>query len=217
MLSFVEEYGTTLDSLLSDDVNLRETDAYGNTLLHVACKLALGEYEPETPPQIDGSPEATSSEIACRLAALLRARASDDLSCAHRWHNNDGYTPLHVAIAHGSAPICEVLLAAGASVNVRTLPLAWHLYPVVQTHLCGQWARRDKSGKMVSLQAPDQTALHLAVGLLVERGGSQPASSEAMSVDESDAADTRLVRLLMSHDADLNALDSSARTPLQVT
>jgi ankyrin repeat protein len=195
-----------LQSLLSDSVDVSEPDLEGNTPLHLAVKVALGEIIGETPliEELD-APTLQWSEVASSLGTLL-TRRSDALVASHKLHNMEGFTPLHVAVASGNASVCEVLLRSGALVNAYSLRRAWLLYPGAHTQMtCRYWVKRDATGMIDPHQETDQTALHLAVLLLID--GHRPH-------DDVEVLGT--IRLLLKHNADPTALDCRRRTPLQL-
>jgi len=181
-----------LRSILPSGVDLSKVDTDGNSPLHLAVRAAIGEAEDEEPfIEVDGEASDASS-----LAAALERFPASAVSAALQLHNRkDGRTPLHLAAAGGSSSVCEVLLQAGAAVDSYTLRRA--SLPQIR---CGYWVVRGSAGQVQPLnKAADQTALHLAVECLVEE----------------QSEDTALVRLLIEHGADVGALDSRRRTPLE--
>ena len=157
-------------------------------------------------------PAPSSMEIVSKLGDLLRRRSSSSigaaqLEAAHKEHNKDGLTPLHVAVASGSIPVCEELLKAGAPINAYTFRLAFCMHLNGRALTCGHWVKRGKTGKFERLQETDLSTLHLAVSVLIDR--CSPCHSNK-------GVDTSLIRFLIDNGSDVDALDGRGRTALQM-
>jgi len=138
----------------------------------------------------------------------------------------DGSTPLHSAAAHGHTAVARLLLAAQADVNARTnagltpLHLAALLdHPDVAILLLDNHADVNaKSGAGVG--DDNGKGIHvvsamLGAGFTVPHGdsyggGATPLHLAAMSGYK------ELAEILLAHGADINARNSSGKTPLQL-
>eukprot|EP00966_Prymnesium_polylepis_P190805 4421937-Prymnesium_polylepis.1 len=198
-----------IESLLADGADLSAPDADGLTPLHKSVMTALGDIVGDEPliEEVD-APVSSLKEIAGRLDIMLSRRTSSVLAEALMVRNKDGHTALHLAVTEGSVPICEVLLKAGAPTNTYTLrrATALHRAGARATNCrpaghCSHWVEIDDAGVVEQTAFTDLTPLHVAVGLLLSQAPQE---------------DTALVRLLMAHGADVNALDSRRRTPLRL-
>ena len=195
----------------------------GDTMLHTAVKTALREEaasaEEEPPNEIHASTSALDQCLRDRSARLVLGFSVSELACAQRLHNKHGLMPIHIAAAHGNAPVCEALLKAGAPLNAKSIR-----GPIVSGHFCHapQWGKRDgKGGKLKAVAKADKTALHFAVGLLCDRCEECDTPSEEGEADTeadegSEECDTTLVRLLLSRGADVNAVDFDGATPFHM-
>lgn len=206
-----EELLALLDLQLAESYDLSSYDVDGNTPLHLAVHSALGNMVGGSVIVETEVRMSTLSELASRLDFLLSRLPSSDIEAPLHLHNKDGYTPLHIAVANGSALVCKVLFKAGARINAYTLRSAWRMCPNGRT--CGNWVKRDKTGKVEPRQATDQTALHLA--LQASTAGWAAADSWRRNNDDVDV-DVALVRLLLENGADVNALDFRLRSPLHI-
>ena len=190
---------SSINSELAQSADLSKVNG-GDAPLHRAVRAACGEHEPSF--DVDGD----NASLAACLDAALALFSAAALAAAFRLHNlKDGQNPLHLAAARGSFPVCEVLLQHGAPIDSYTLRRAALPRFYGCTHNCGYWVVRGRAGQLEPLnKATDQTCLHLAIDYLAEE------QSETQRVD-----DTALVRLLIDRGADVGALDSRRRTPLE--
>lgn len=192
-------------------VVLHAQDCNGETPLHLAVKQALGNVPDEVTPteplieEVDVEAMDRLDSCLCHTSThLIHGFAVSELLCAQRMHNSDGFMPIHIAAARGNVPVCEALLKNGAPINARTL----RRDPLVRHGFCRppRWGKRNNDGDLVEITMADKTSLHLAVHLL--RGQHE--------VNEEDELDTTLVRLLLSHGADVNAVDFNGETPFHI-
>jgi ankyrin repeat protein len=112
-----------------------------------------------------------------------------------------GWTPLYVAVMHDQNEIAKLLLAAGASVNRRSV--AW-LY--------------DADGRLPLELAATRRNTEL-VRLLLERGAEVDArdfqARPTALMSAARFASPEIVELLIAHGADVNARDRAGATPLE--
>lgn len=178
-----------LDALLSHGVDLGKTDSNGNTPLHLAVKAALGIDEEDATWVSEAEAGVDLVENAQRLDAILSRLPASSLAEAQQSHNDNGYLPIHIAIAACSEHVCSVLLKHSANANAATLKkTSWDV------QMPGNFV-----GKCFN-RVYDQTPLHLAVSM----------AQDGASVNKA------FVRFLIKHGADLNAVDYRGRTPLQM-
>jgi ankyrin repeat protein len=112
--------------------------------------------------------------------------------------DNAGFTPLHCAVCGGHKKVAEFLIAKGADVNAK-----------------------DKGGRTALMYSVDNTDM---AALLIARGANVNIKSEINRVSALHLAvergDTKLVELLLSHGADVNAKASRINwqgwTPLHI-
>ena len=174
---------------------LSEQDSDGDTPLHLAVKFAVGDPPVPLVEEMN-APDVMNSTT---LTTILSFPSPKGLAAAHFCRDGDGLMPIHVAASKGDVAVCALLLRSGASVNGAA-------QRVDELHN-GQWGKKDgKSGAIVKLEAADKTPLHHAVGLLLEQ----------YEDDEDAELDAGLVRMLLEHGADVNALDLDAQTPLHI-
>ena len=191
----------TLEEMIESLLARRDTN--GDSPLHLAVQAELGGM---VRPLIEEMDVATSTvpQIASRLEGFLANHPPTVLTVAQQLQNNDGYMPIHLAVANGAESVCEVLLKTGALVNAYTLKRSWQMHP--DGHSFGFWARRNKSGTRDTHPANDQTPLHLAVHLVADQ----------TTKDSNVETDLGVARVLLEHGADVNALDYWRRTPLHI-
>lgn len=198
------ELEVMLDTLLADGVDLTKPDANGNAPLHLAVKVVLGQMGRDGPSRSSAHLHAekalpTIAELEDRLDQLLSRLPASALADAQQLHNKDGYTPFHVAVHAGSERVCNLLLTAGAPICAYTLKKVSWMPPDGAIPF---WVNRSKTGIQFG-RATDQTALHLALSLLVQD-------------DSVESPDVSLVRFLIDNGCDVNALDCWGRTPLHM-
>ena len=187
---------------------LDEQDHQGDTPLHCAVKMALGNLLGKEPLIEEMDPQGWSKLDAClrnRSIRVVEGYEISQLAAAQHLHNKRGLMPIHIAAGRGNAPVCEALLKAGAPINARSE----RTNPLVHGHFCRppQWGRRNKNGELTAVEVADKTPLHVAVGLLRDQH----------EMDEGAASlDTTLVRLLLSYGADCNAIDFHGQTPFDI-
>ena len=189
-----------------EDVEMDAQNGEGNTALHIAVKWAVGDILCEEPLIEELDPEGASMLKECLQHCATRDVEGFDVSelaCAQRLHNKDGLMPIHIAAARGNAHAVELLLQAKAPINARSL----RRRPIVAGHTCCSWGKRDESGVLTEIAVADKTALHFAVGLLVDQQEMDVALTES---------DMSLVRLLLRLGADVNAVDFYQQTPLRM-
>ena len=192
----------------TEPVELEVQDCHGDTPLHQAVKMAIGNVLCEEPLIEEMHPEGES-----RLDAYLRDESTkvvegfeiSKLACAMRLHNKHGFMPIHIAAARGSTTVCEALLKAGAPVNACSLQRD----PLVHSHFCcaPKWGKRNADGEITEVPVADKTALHFAIGLLRDKYEVEHALHES---------DLALVRLLLRYGADTNAADFFGQTPFHI-
>ena len=137
--------------------------------------------------------------------------------------DHDGATPLHRAAHAGALQAIDVLLEAGATVDVRDrkwqgTPMSWACVlgrPLVAERLAPltydvrALARTARIGRL-------ETVLRERAHLANERlaGVQEPTPLFCLPPDEDDAIE--VVRLLLAHGADRSARDARGRTPADV-
>jgi ankyrin repeat protein len=192
-----------LEALLEQGIPLSEQDLEGNTPLHLAVKAALGEAVGEVPliEEVDieevVSPSLPSSKGSASLDIILGHQSAVGLAAAQRLRNAQGLMPIHVAATAGNAAISQALLEAGAPVNAFTMR---------QGEYSSGWGSRTGGGNIEELSPVDKTALHLAVSFLLDQ----------YEEDEDAVLDTSLVRTLLKHGADVNAIDLEMQSPFHI-
>lgn len=214
----------TLETLLtSGQAEVSEQDPEGETMLHLAVQVALGDVLSDEPlieemdrqlqemlpkglvldkaarDQLDGTPAPSPAA----LGLVFKHAKSRSIAAAQRLHNKVGVLPIHIAVGRGDLELCEALLAADAPVDART--------QCRDEQHSGQWGKKNGQGEIEQLDASDKTALHLAMDLL--HAQVEAAEDEG---DEEAVLDAGLVRLLLRHGASPNATDLEMQTPLHV-
>ena len=178
----------------------------GDTPLHLAVLMALGSDIPTKRHEMD--PEGRARLDKCLGHGSTRqvhGFTVRELACAQRLHNNRGLMPIHIAAAQGNAPVCELLLKAGAPVNARSL----RREPLVHGHFCHppRWGKRNEKGDLTEVAMADSTALHFTVGLLRDQRDLDKGWEEC---------DLTLIRLLLRLGADVNAVNFCGQTPFHM-
>jgi hypothetical protein len=136
--------------------------------------------------------------------------------------DHDGATALHRAAQAGSVATIDMLLAAGAAVDVRDQ--RWHGTPLSWAVVLGQDAAADRlapvsrdaralarSARLERLEAVLRDAPALADAVLP--GAEDPTPLFCLPDDADDAID--VVRLLMAHGADPSRRDAAGRTAIE--
>jgi len=152
--------------------------------------------------QSDKPPSATSLELLLRSA---EGPAATGFVKAQRLHNDAGLLPLHVAVTAGDATIAKALLEAKRPSGLVNAPALLK----DSTHN-GQWGKKNSEGKIERLSSVGSTALHLAVQDLHDRAEAAEDDGEEVALDSS------LVRVLLAHGAEPNALDGQLQSPLHI-
>ena len=197
--------GVALEALLtSASQNISSQDSDGDTMLHLAVMTAVGDPLGDAP-LVQEVWEKANHGNSLMLDILLRHDQSPGFAKAQRLHNDAGKMPLHVAASRGNASVCEALLQANAP---RGLINAVDLQRD-ELHN-GQWGKKNATGQIERLSAAGSTSLHMAVQFLAD--GAEDAADQGTEVE----LDPSLVRLLLKHGADPNALDGEAQTPLHI-
>ncbi|MHC4644707.1 MAG: ankyrin repeat domain-containing protein [Planctomycetota bacterium] len=198
--------------LLSNGANVNIPDKQGRTALHHAVRdpnerlvRVLLEHgaDPNVRDKFNRTPlwESVAVDNGPNIESvklLLRAGAETDVI-----PYDAGCTELHQAVAMVRLDLVKLLLAHGADVNAGTVRVRYWLFRARQR---GPWNR-----------AP----LHIAARALPVMNGRRayalrrprPLSKEIIV---NGAARVEMVELLLSHGADINAVDTESKAPLDV-
>ena len=103
------------------DDSVRRAAVAGDTAALVELVAA---YVPSAV-RLDGNPEELTAlhwAAASGVTAAVNYLLSPPIKADPRAARMNNFTPLHSAAMHGHAAVCELLLRAGAGVNVQTTP-----------------------------------------------------------------------------------------------
>ena len=155
-----------------------EQDSDGQSGLHLAVQDI-----------VDSGAGATAPNEFLQML-LDSERLSESIQVCQQMHNDHGLAPIHIAASAGDVGLCEILLRAGAPVNLQTL----------------QASKNSSSEK----KCDDKTPAHLAFDML--RQQFKAATDQVQEL----VLDTNLLTMLLQHGATVNKPDAAGQAPLHI-
>ena len=207
---------SAVQMLVSEGYDMSERDQEGNSPLHLAVHTAVAGSAAAASSSSAAASSAAGDGLAI-VAAILAAAAGKSahtLTAAQNMHSSSGLLPLHIAAAGGHVALAGALLGAGAPASAKTR-LRGKMFN-------GEWQRRATDGSLTALTSEDKTALHLAIDFLEESAGDECDEDEGGDGGDGGGGGggggikggAGLVKLLLSHHAEVNAKDQNMGTPL---
>ena len=93
--------------MLSKGVNITITDAYGNTVLHIAC--------------LKGESETHVLEILSCYLGEYAEKCARDFKTLFQNRNNEGRAVIHIATRKNYVQVIRYLIVKGCNVNIKVI------------------------------------------------------------------------------------------------